>query len=198
MRVFASSTVALAATASLVLGQQIGSDLATAVGSFSQLSTFQQLLTDFPGLLLSAVSQNGSGLTVLAPSNDAFQKYMNQTGQQLTSLPLNQLVATFRYHIMAAKMTSKDFTVPRGVVVPTLLKDQLYNNRTAGPQLVNTFGADAAQGNVLFVSQDPINPAKLKVRQASNVSLRGGLGETATMDPVDGQWSQGYFQIIDT
>jgi len=86
------------------------------------------------------------------------------------------------------------------LIVPTLLKDQKYNNRSAGADLINQYGADAALGNVLYVSKDLINPVKFKVRQQqdSGVALRGGMGQGATINAVDGTWDLGYFQIVDS
>ncbi len=180
---------------------QQGADLATAIANNTELSSFAQLLANFPSLLGSLIPEAIPAVTVLIPTNAAFDKYVKQTGQQPASLPLNQLQALLEYHIMAAPMTRRNFTVPRGLVIPTLLRDSQYNNRSAGAQLVGSFGQDAAQGNVLFVSQDPINPAKLKVRQQASIgdaNLRGGLGGTATISAIDGYWDLGYFQMVDT
>lgn len=200
MRFFTNGAALALGVAQVALAQQ-GVDLGTAIASNPNLSSFGQILSKFPGLVSSLIPQ-AQEVTVLVPSNAAFEKFVDQTGQEPTSLPTEQLVAIFKYHVMAAKLTSKNFTARRGIVVPTLLKDEQYNNRSAGAQLVNTFGPEAAQGNVLYISPDTINPAKLRVRQAGNsstsVNLRGGLGVTASVDAVDGEFGQGAYQIIDT
>ncbi len=181
-----------------------GQELSTALSRYPEASTFQGLVSQVPGgvssLLPSGLSPNSSnGVTVLIPSNKAFSTFLNASNlPNVTSVPLDQLVNILYYHIMAAKMTSANFSSPDGVIVPTLLKDKKYNNRSAGAELVDQYGADAAQGNVLYVSKDPINPVKLRVRQQdSGVALRGGMGQGATINAVDGAWDLGYFQIVD-
>lgn len=182
--------------------QQLAQDLATAISNYTDLSSFRSALTSFPSLFDSVLPSSPTGVTVLIPSDDAFQKFLNQTGTELTSLPFSLLVATLQYHVLDAEMTSANFTAPRGVTVPTLLTDQQYNNRSAGAELIDTYGENAAKGQVLFISPDPISPARLRVRQPSrrdtNVNLRGGLGQGGVMTAVDGVWTGGYFQVIDT
>ena len=181
-----------------------GQELSTALSRYPEASTFQGLIDQVPwgisSLLPSGLTPNSSnGVTVLIPSNKAFSTFLNASSlPNITSVPLDQLVNILHYHIMAAKMTSANFSSPDGLIVPTLLKDKKYNNRSAGVELVNQYGADAAQGNVLYVSKDPINPVKFRVRQqGSGVALRGGMGQGATINAVDGAWDLGYFQIVD-
>jgi hypothetical protein len=178
--------------------------LSTALSSHPEVSTFRGLIDQVPGgvssLLPSGISANSSkGVTVLVPSNTAFSTFLSASNlTNITSVPLNQLVNIMFYHIMYAKLTSANFSSPNGLIVPTLLKDQQYNNRSAGTELINQYGADAAQGNVLYVSKDPVNPVRFMVRQqGSGIALRGGMGKGATMQAVDGAWDLGYFQIID-
>lgn len=201
MRVTSIIGVTLGLCRSLVLAQ----DLPTALANYPETSTFQGLIGQVPGgvsgLLPSGLSPNSSnGVTLLIPSNSAFSTFSNGTNSvNITSLPLDQLLDILLYHIMYAKLTSANFSSPDGLIVPTLLNGQQYNNRSAGAELIKLYGADAAQGNVVYISQEPINPVKFRVRQQQNsgVALRGGMGQGATMNAVDGTWDFGYFQILD-
>jgi hypothetical protein len=172
--------------------------LGAAIASYKQLSTFQGILQANPSFIGTIIPDSTTKYTVLIPNDDAFMKYANQTNQTLTSMPVNTLLLIFKYHVMAAEMTKANSTTAQGLIVPTLLKDERYNNRTPGDALINAYGADAAAGQVLFVSRDPINPVKLRVRQNGNLNLRGGKGLGAGLQLVDGQWNRGYFQIVDT
>ncbi len=84
--------------------------------------------------------------------------------------------------MLAAALTSQNLTRPRGLVLPTLLVGELYKNCSAGQGLINTYGADAAQGNVVFASEAAINPARRLLRLKTD----------------DGVFSLGYFQIADS
>ena len=199
---FVTSGALVAGLAQMALGQEQGGlSLSAALSNYTELSSFSQVLTTFPTLLTLLVPANlGTRITILVPSNSAFEKFIKaNNGQAPTSLPVDKLSAIFQYHILAAQLTSRNFTTPRGITVPTLLREKLYNNRSAGAALVNTFGAAASEGNVLFVAPDPIAKAKLRVRQGTpSVNARGGLGETSTISAIDGQFDGGAFQIIDT
>jgi transforming growth factor-beta-induced protein len=179
---------------------QRAGQLAAAIASYPDLSSFKSLLDSsskhFDGILSGDSSKN---ITVLIPTNEAFTKYAdNNQNNPVTSLPDSNLTILMQYHIIDAAVTSTTVKAPRGITAPTLLKDTQYNNRSGGAQLAADYGAGAAQGQVLFISPDPINPVRLRVRQATSVSLRGGLAQTGVMQVLDGQWPGGYFQSIDT
>ncbi len=188
----------LAAMAGPASGQGSSNNVTTAlveaIAGFSQLSAFSQLLTDNPTLLPSVIPANltGTAITVLVPSNAAFENFINQTGHELGQLPLDQLTAIFKYQILAAAITAHNLTgAASGIVVPTLLTGQQYDNRTAGAQLLATYGQVAAQGNVLFVTPSAIAPAAahlLRPRQSDSTTfnVRAGLGQTAKLAAVDG------------
>lgn len=178
---------------------QIGADLGTTIAKYPELSQFGKVLNDNPSLTSVFPANTTHGITLLVPNNDAFEKLYNETGVSIEGVGNKRLVSILKYHIMMANLTSQNFTDSRGLTVPTLLREEQYNNRTAGPALVDKYGKDPAQGQVVYISKDPINPAKLRVRQnTSNVSLRGGLGSVASIEPVNAQWSLGYIQITDT
>lgn len=183
-----------------VLGQA-GSDLGNTIAQYPELSQFSRVLSDNPSLTSIFPTNSTRGLTLLVPNNDAFQKFFDATNSSFDKIGNASLVSILKYHIMVANLTSQNFTQDsRGLTVPTLLREEKYNNRTAGAALIDKYGEDPAQGQVVYISKDPINPAKLRVRQqnASNVSLRDGLGGVASVEPVNAQWSLGYIQITDT
>ncbi len=181
---------------------QAQADLSTAISKFSQLSTFSSVLGSNPNLVSSLIPSNiNRGVTLLIPSNDAFDKYSNSTngGGNITAMEPSALIVILRYHVMAAPLTSANFTADQGNIVPTLLTDATHNNRSAGAALVNTYGAEAALGQVLYVSKSPSSAGKFRVKrqQAKTLQLAGGDAQGALMDAVDAQWSGGYFQIVD-
>lgn len=178
---------------------QVGADLGTTIAKYPELSQFGKILNDNPSLTSVFPPNSTHGITLLVPNNDAFEKLYNETGVSIEGVGTKRLVLILKYHIMMASLTSQNFTDSRGITVPTLLREEQYNNRSAGAGLVDKYGQDPAQGQVVYISQDPINPAKLRVRQnTSNVSIRGGLGGVASIEPVNAQWSLGYIQITDT
>ncbi|KAK3945854.1 FAS1 domain-containing protein [Diplogelasinospora grovesii] len=196
-----SSSIAVALGLAQTAFCQQGTDLNTALSKYPETSTFQSLLQSNPQMITSTTPSNDKGgVTVLVPNNDAFTKFTNASGgTPITSQPTDKLINIFQYHVMAAPLTSANFTDPKGLMVPTLLTAEAYNNRTAGADLVNAYGSKAALGQVLYVSKDPISPLRLRVRQsATGVNLRGGEALNAGMDPVDGTWSGGRFQMVDT
>jgi transforming growth factor-beta-induced protein len=201
MRFSTASALALGIAQS-VYSQGTQQSLAAAIAPYAELSSFANILNSFPGILSTITDSRTTGVTILIPTNDAFTKFLAQSNvANITQVPVAQLLTVFRYHIMDAKLTTKNFTIPRGLTVPTALRDPLYNNRTAGKQITDLYGADA-NGQVLFVSKDPIaKPSQFRVRQSlsgENVSLRGGLAQTVGLTSVDGVWDGGFFQVIDT
>ncbi|KAH8881587.1 FAS1 domain-containing protein [Thozetella sp. PMI_491] len=187
--------------ASTVLGQS-QADLSSAISQYPELSSFASLLNSNPGIISSVIPMATKNVTVLVPSNDAFAKYANTTGSNVTTLGASDLVLILQYHVMAANMTTQDFNADQGIVVPTLLKDQAHNNRTAGAALKNQYGDDAAQGQLIFAQKASSAPSKSRVKKAivspQRAPLSGGKAQGAVMLLVDGQWSGGSFQIIDT
>lgn len=179
-------------------------DLVSALSKYPELSSFSQLLSNLPGgvesILPSGLVPNSTeGVTILAPNNAALLSFANSTGgPNIADLPADQLLAVLKYHVLAAKLTGKDLTATGSLIVPTLLRDQQYNNRSAGADLVNAYGPEAALGQVIFASKDPINAVKARRRQTVNVYLRGGNGRGAGLNAVDAQWALGYLQIVDS
>jgi len=168
-----------------------GQNLSVALQGYPDLSSFRQVLDQYPSLFSSIISNTTQGVTVLAPTNEALQKYVEENGQ-LASIPLSSLKDVMAYHVMATRLTSANFTDPHGLTVPTFLEGPQYNNRTPGSDLTRIYGPGAT-GQVLFVQQDPsvVTPG------SNSIGVRGGLGQNVNLTAIDGQWDLGYFQIID-
>jgi hypothetical protein len=187
-----SSIALLLSSASFVLSQE----LATALSSYKQTSIFTSLISGDPQLITQLLTPQPRGYTILVPTDDAFSRYSQKHGVNVTSLTIPELTSILQYHILAANLTSGNFTQPLGITVPTLLTTEANNNRTAGAALIEQFGEQAA-GQVLFISKDATQPAKFRVRQSQTISARGGLAESANLDAVDGSFAQGKFQLVD-
>ncbi|KAK1654399.1 fasciclin domain-containing protein [Colletotrichum phormii] len=182
--------------------RQAQQSLSTALSSHADLSTFNEILNSYPSIISNITAGTKNKVTLLVPTNDAFTKFLQQANiSEITQLPVSQLLTVFRYHTLDAPLTASNFSAPRGITIPTKLRDELFNLRTPGPAMIDQYGDDA-KGQVLFVSPSTINPTKFRVRQATSsddhtASLRGGLGETAELTSIDGVWDGGYFQSVD-
>jgi uncharacterized surface protein with fasciclin (FAS1) repeats len=185
--------------AHLVLSQSgtLQDSLSSALANYPGLSTFRGLLTSNTTLLSAILPSNVGKVTVLIPDNDAFSAFTAKRGP-LSSIPPDQLLAILKYHFMVSELTSSNFTVAGGITIPTFLEDQQFNNRSESADLVAQFGANA-NGQVVYASASPINPAKIRVRDGStSVELRGGLAQGGDLNALDGTWAGGVFQGIST
>jgi uncharacterized surface protein with fasciclin (FAS1) repeats len=114
-----------AALAGLTIAQNTPS-LADALNSSSDLSTLKGLV---PQEVLQTLN-NASNITILAPSNSAFQKVSQE---QLSALTSNSglLTALLQYHVLNGSYLAS--AIPdSGAFVPTLLTDKMYTNVTGG------------------------------------------------------------------
>ncbi|TDZ27278.1 Periostin [Colletotrichum spinosum] len=179
--------------------QTASQTLVDALSNYTELSNFRDIIQSFPAVI-EANSDRGATLPV--PTNDALNSFVKQNNAtDVSQIPVARLQSIFRYHTLDAALSSSNLTAERGLTVPTKLVDALYNLREPGPAILGQFGAEA-KGQVLYFAKDNINPAKVRVRQAAGtgekLSLRAGLGQTAELTGIDGQWDGGYFQAIDT
>ncbi|KAJ0307040.1 hypothetical protein COL5a_009489 [Colletotrichum fioriniae] len=187
---------------SYIHSRQTQQSLSNALSSHADLSTFNEILSSYPSITSHITARTKNEFTLLVPTNDALAKFLQQSNvSRITQLPVNRLLTVFRYHILDAPMTASNFSAPKGIMVPTKLRDELFNLQTPGPAIIGQYGQDA-QGQVLFVSPSTINPTKFRVRQGTSsddhtASLRGGLGQTAELTSIDGVWDGGYFQSVD-
>ena len=189
---------AIVALSALTGAQSPGKELQSALQPYSSLSTFRSLLDAAPNSLDAVVSDR-TNITVLIPTDDAIADYLNKTGiTDLTKITSNELQNFLSYHTLTASLQGSDFS-DRGETVPTLLKDEKFNNRTAGEFLQQAFGKDAT-GQVLFATKEGDSVSKRKRQDAgAKVQLRAGLAEDAEMTAVDGAWGPNNgstFQIV--
>ncbi|KAK7419048.1 hypothetical protein QQX98_003550 [Neonectria punicea] len=201
MRLSLSGTLASLALFAFADAQTIPDELASAISDYPDLSLFRSLLLSSPDGLTTALAKKTTNITVLIPTDDAITKYLSTSGvSNLTDLNAEDVQTFFQYHTMAASLKAADFESPRGMTVPTLLQEEKFNNRSAGPVMQQQFGAQA-EGQVLVASAQNSSSSKAK-RQSSGptVDLRAGLAQDAEMTAVDGSWGPkdaNSFQIVD-
>jgi uncharacterized surface protein with fasciclin (FAS1) repeats len=200
------SKLSLLAFASAVLAQTEGAQsLTQALNSSAQLSSLAGVL-GLPSLAQFVASLGSAkDVTILAPSNEAFQAVGNET---LSALTANEglLTALLQYHVLNGTFLSSAIT-NQSTFVPTLLTNQLFTNVTGG-QVVN---AKTTGDNVTFfsgllanssVSQADVNftggvihvidrllvlpevPSET-LAAAGLTSLRGALNKTNLIEAVD-------------
>ncbi|KXH40939.1 fasciclin domain-containing protein [Colletotrichum salicis] len=172
--------------------------LGDALSSHADFSTSNGILNSYPSIISNITTGTKNKVTLLVPTNDAFTKFLQQANiSEITQFPVSQLLTVFRYHTLDAPLTVLNFSAPRGITIPSKLRDELSNLRTPGPAKIDQYGDDA-KGQVLFVSPSIMNPTKFRVRQGTSsddhtASLRGGscfhtLPQAAYSDfLVDGQ-----------
>lgn len=142
------SKLSILAFASAVLAQTNGTvpSLAEALNSSTELTSLSGVL-GLPNLAQLVQSLNSAqNITILAPSNEAFDNIGNET---LGALTANEglLTALLQYHILNGTVLSSAIT-NQSQFVPTLLTNELFTNVTGG-QVVE---AVASGGNVTFFS----------------------------------------------
>lgn len=165
------------------------SDLTAALADNPSLSMMQQLVSQHSTLVNSLISDN-SAVTVLVPNNAALGAHTAASGRPLSELPASSLASILSYHIVAAGLTassfSSTFNSAKGITAPTLLTGEQYNNRTAGPGLVEAYGGKAG-GQVVYAQHDG----------DGSYTMQGGQAERINLTVVDKQWRRGFIQILD-
>ncbi|KAH7182376.1 FAS1 domain-containing protein [Fusarium flagelliforme] len=198
---FIGAAVTLA-FASAAIAQTVPEELAGAIANYSSLSLFRSLLTAAPQALITSLDNRDSNITVLVPTNEAIESYLKESKiNDVTELNQTELQIFFSYHILSASLTASDFEGDRGLSIPTLLQDALFNNRSAGPQIQSQFGKEAS-GQVIFaLKQDGKDKRQQKDDMGGpNVMIRAGLAQDIKMTAVDGSWGAkdvNSFQVVD-
>lgn len=138
--------VSILALAGYALAQQndTAPSLAEALNSTTELSQLQGVLNLNPQLLQELSDANN--VTILAPSNEAFDEIDNATLTGLTS-NAGLFTALLQYHILNGTYLSEAIT-NTSAFFPTLLTNLLFTNVTGG-QVVEAVEQD---GNVTFYS----------------------------------------------
>ncbi|KAI9819492.1 MAG: hypothetical protein M1827_006940 [Pycnora praestabilis] len=169
-----------------------------ATGAYPQLSDFRQLLQNNSQLAAGLLSATSSGpqQTILVPSNDAFDTYIQQTGDGIGSLSSSDLQNIINYHSLQGALSSSDLQTPGGLVSNTALTDPMYANRE-----LSSNGAKQNQVVYIQAMNTTIGASKIKIKRQlasdANETVKSGDGNTINLEPVNGKWDGGLFQIVD-
>ncbi|OMP81817.1 hypothetical protein BK809_0006126 [Diplodia seriata] len=161
--------ITLAALASTALAQTT-QDLNATLSGIPELSNLTTYLGLVPEVLSSLSGANN--ITILAPSNDAFNQLMNTSlGTALTQDP-GLIQAVLTYHVLNGTYNSSQITED-SQFVPTLLTDPAYANVTGGQRVE----VEEEDDNVVFYS---------------------GLLQNATVTRADVNFTGGIIHIVDS
>ncbi|KAL9130543.1 MAG: hypothetical protein Q9217_001311 [Psora testacea] len=135
------------------------------------LSNLTQYVSLFPQLLSTLASANN--ITILAPSNEAFAKFLNSpAGSAITNNDTATIQALLQYHVLNGTYPASAIT-EKPAFVPTLLSDTSYANVTGG-QVVEA------------------------IKQGDSVVFYSGLLANSTVTTADTNFTGGVIHIIDT
>jgi uncharacterized surface protein with fasciclin (FAS1) repeats len=160
-----------------------------AISAYPQLSDFTNLMKINSTLAQSLLNTSvvGGEQTILVPSNAAFTKYQQTTGQAFESSGPKHIRTILQYHTLNASLTSAILAQKPDLVLSTQLTDPKYNliGSTANTNL-------NVKGQVLYIT------SRGSANNSSTASVDSGLGSIGEMHVVDGTWSGGKFQIVDS
>lgn len=183
-------------TTSLAVAVVRAQSLLNATARYPQLSNFTSLLSSFPDVaasLLTNVSSLLNQQTVLVPSNDAFNAYRRQRGANISSLSSSDVGNILNYHTLQGALSSSDIQKPGGLVSNTALTNSTYANRE-----VLDNGGKLSQ--VVYISSSDTGVrTRIKVRQVnalSSVDVESGQGNEIELEPTPGNWSGGVFYVV--
>ncbi|KAF2453754.1 FAS1 domain-containing protein [Lineolata rhizophorae] len=194
----------LAFLASAVAAQDM-MNLTATIMSTDSLSQLQEYLSMFPDLL-SALGDM-SNITVLAPSNDAFEAFLNTSvGGSLAERP-GSIEALLQYHVLNGSYPASSITNTSSFI-PTMLTNESYTNVTRGQTveavvignetvfyggLLSNVTVSQANvnftGGVVHIVDDVLTiPRNITdtALAANLTSLAGALTETNLLDSVNG------------
>jgi uncharacterized surface protein with fasciclin (FAS1) repeats len=136
------------ATATLLVATIHAQDLQTVLDDHNSLSILASLLGNNTELFEELSS--AQGITILAPSNDAWSELAELTDSIVLD-PSDQdgvLTALLQYHVLSGRYTSSNITSGPSPFIHTLLEDRTYVNITGG-QVVH---ATSVNDTVTFYS----------------------------------------------
>ncbi|KAK3331370.1 FAS1 domain-containing protein [Apodospora peruviana] len=132
-----------------------------------KLQTYYALVKEYPDILLQLPSYDG--VTLVAPSDDAFEKYQNWDPKN-ASLVTNLL----QYHILQGTVSTEAIVKGVATFASSLLTNTAWTNVTGGQKtIINKQNDDT----VVFVS---------------------GLGSRSTVTKHDIEFTGGLVQVVDT
>ncbi|KAH6897735.1 FAS1 domain-containing protein [Coprinopsis sp. MPI-PUGE-AT-0042] len=177
---FSTSTfVSLLALTSCAFAQR---SLTDALGGRSELSSFVELVSQFPDLVESVSSSGG---TVLAPSNSALTTFIGKLGPQgIHGVPTETVRAILTYHVLPETLKSGDLTAKGGAIAETSLKE---------PQSFANLGGEA---NVVFASA--FGSIGLQGNEAGPLRIYSGVGNPANVSAADVEFEGGVLHVIES
>jgi|GEM_PF-6669440 len=144
MKRFLTMLAGIAGLAFLILGRtQAQGAIIDTLSQDPDFTIFMQSLTVADPSLLDALIEADS-LTVLAPTNDAFQRLASFLGISLEDITGNSrlITALLSYHIVSERLTIDELLLRNGEVVPTLLAGAFVQvgQRSEGVLVFNNVG----------------------------------------------------------
>lgn len=198
------SVLALTALVASVAAQAT-QNLTAALTSDPDLSNLTAIVSTFPQLVTALGS--ATNITILAPSNAAFAKFLNNSGANATLGNTDLVQAILSYHILNGTINSTQIT-SNATFVPTHLNSPLLANVTGGQRVeaLNNSGtvqiisgllatsnvtkADIAYNNGIIHVIDAIltPPANISdtAVELNLTAVAGALEEADLVDVVDG------------
>jgi uncharacterized surface protein with fasciclin (FAS1) repeats len=148
---------------SALAGAAVAQDLITLLANQTELSNLTTYLGLFPDLVSQLAS--ASNITLLAPNNAAFARFLNSSaGQALADNNTDLLTATFTYHVLTG---TYDSFGNETMFIPTLLQPGMFANVTGG-QVVEAVG----DGNQTSIFSGLLNNA---TTSGSPLNFTGGV-----------------------
>ncbi|KUJ13454.1 Fasciclin-domain-containing protein [Mollisia scopiformis] len=121
---------------------------------------------------LSAALSSASPITILAPSNDAFTKFLATAGGMSASKDSGMVAGLLEYHVLNGSFPSTAFTTEEQFV-PTLLTNASFTNVTGGQVVAGMLSG-------------------------KTVEIMSGLKEISKVTTADVMFTGGVIHIIDT
>lgn len=173
-----SAFLSLFAVAFTAVNGQSAPNLTSILSSTPELSALTELVLDQPELLDTLLNWP-TNLTIVAPSNEAFDEFKKLNLTSLDSVPLignkvDVIVALLSYHVLNGTFLSTVFVEGDTAAADTLLMNNSYAN------LAN----DAPQ-------------VLLGRNHDGTVTLYSGLGTPSRVEKADIEFNKGVIHIID-
>ncbi|KAK4169742.1 FAS1 domain-containing protein [Cladorrhinum sp. PSN259] len=147
--------------------QKNAKPLGEVLGGNPDLSIYYDLLKNNTDILFQI--PNLDGVTLIAPSNEAFNK-----SQEFKPDNATWVTSTLQYHIVRGVISAESLKVGPSIFAPTLLTSKAYTNVSTGQ-------------NLIITRQDE-----------DTVVITSGLGARSTVTETDIPFSGGLVQIVDT
>ncbi|KAL8806614.1 MAG: hypothetical protein Q9182_001262 [Xanthomendoza sp. 2 TL-2023] len=167
--------------------------LLNATARYAQLSNFNDLLSSFPDIaasLITNISTSEQRQTILVPSNEAFSAYRQRNGASISSLSSSDVGNILNYHTLQGALSSSDIQRPSGLISETALRNSTYARRNE---------TDSLPQVVFISSTETAARRKIKARQISalsSVDVRSGEGNEVELEQTPGNWSGGVFYVV--